>query len=392
MHKFIIFLILINVVSFGCSSRDLPSPPDRFGNYDPPNDDSDSPPPNSNPNEQKTRWDVPGGGGEIVRGCLGSDCIPSLQNPDLVNPDDANYLREDDLVFGLVRDNAIIAYPHKILDWHEIINQKIGTSSIAITYCPLTGSGVGIDLYSTSDLFTIFTEVDELLSFGVSGLLYNNNLVLYDRGSGSNWSQMLLQCVNGVLRGTPMVTVSLIETSWRTWKQMFPNAKVVSDNTGFDRPYDVFPYGNYKTNPFLLFGIMIDDTRLNRKERLHGIIIDRWNFKAKTYRFSLFENEARAINDEVHGKAVVVAGMKSADFYISYSRIMSGAVLTFDVKTDSPQIYPFDLIDNEGNVWNLLGEAISGPRIGQKLTPTISYNAYWFAWGTFFPDVPIYGE
>jgi hypothetical protein len=172
---------------------------------------------------------------------------------------------------------------------------------------------------------------------------------------------------------------------------MFPNSKVVSDNTGSDRPYNIFPYGNYKIDPFLLWGIMIDDTRLPRKERLHGIITDRFDLRAKTYRFSLFENGARAINDDVNGEPVVVAGMKSAAFYISYSRVAKdGTVLTFDVKTESPDIYPFDLVDSEGNVWNILGQAISGLRTGEKLTPTVAYNAYWFAWGTFFPDVPIY--
>jgi len=114
--------------------------------------------------------------------------------------------------------------------------------------------------------------------------------------------------------------------------------------------------------------------------------------RAKTYRFSLF-NEAQAINDVVDGELVVVAGLKSADFYISYSRITEdGTELTFDVKTDSPQIYPFDLVDNEGNVWNILGEAISGSRAGEKLTPTVSYNAYWFAWGAFFPSIRIYSQ
>lgn len=115
--------------------------------------------------------------------------------------------------------------------------------------------------------------------------------------------------------------------------------------------------------------------------------------KAKIYRFRLFENGARAINDDVNSNPVVIAGMESADFYISYSRLAKdGTILTFDVKTETPAIYPFDLIDNEGTVWNILGKAVSGPRSGEQLTPTVSYNAYWFAWGTFFPDVLIYGE
>ncbi|MFQ5706323.1 MAG: DUF3179 domain-containing protein [bacterium] len=383
-----LFVIFTTLVLFGCSGgnpeqssdfniQDVPNyNPDPTGNTQGNADDANT----GNPNETKTRWDVPGGGAEIIAGCLGRDCIPALQNPELISLDQATFLKEDDLLEGLIVGDEVRGYPLRILDWHEIINQNFSTNDIAVTYCPLTGSAVALE-----------TEAN-LVSCGVSGLLYNNNLIPYDRGTGSNWVQMLLRSVNGVLRGEEMITVPLIETSWRTWKKMFPNSRVVSTNTGFNRPYNIFPFGTYKTDPFLLFPIMIDDKRLPRKERLHGIIADRFNFKAKTYQFSLFEN-ARAINDQVEGEPVVVAGMKSAAFYISYSRIaQDGTVLRFDIKTESPHIFPFDLTDNEGDVWNLLGEAVSGPRKGEKLTPTVSYNAYWFAWGTLFPDVPIFHE
>lgn len=383
LTKINLFLLLFIILTlFGCSSYDVPTPPNRFRNYDPGGGGTGNgqPLPNDTGGSKGT-WDLPRR--QIITGCLGRDCIPSLQDPELISVEEVAFLEEDDLVYGLIYENEIRCYPMRILDWHEIINQNIGNNTIAITYCPLTGSGVAVNLSKI--------HPERLVTFGVSGLLYNNNLIPYDRGTGSNWSQMLLRCVNGIFRGESIATVALIETSWKTWKKMFPNSKVVSDNTGFDRPYDIFPYGNYKTDPFLLFPITIDDKRLPRKERLYGIITDRFSLQAKTYRFSVFKQGARAINDEVNGERVVVAGMKSADFYISYSRVtQDGTVLTFDVNTESPQIYPFDLVDNEGNVWNILGEAISGPRTGEKLTPTISYNAYWFAWGAFFPNVPIH--
>ena len=91
MCIFILRLILITIILFGCSSRELPTPPDQFGNYEPP-DNSQPPSPDPLLNE-KTRWDVPGGAGEIVRGCLGLDCIPSLEDPALINLDDATYLQ-----------------------------------------------------------------------------------------------------------------------------------------------------------------------------------------------------------------------------------------------------------------------------------------------------------
>lgn len=357
-------------------------------NYDPEDEENLDIPPDST-NQIKYRWDVPGGGAEIVFGCLGQDCIPSLEDPELIAAQEATYLEDDDLVVGLIYKGRIIAYPYRILDWHEVINQPIGNDMIAITYCPLTGTPAGIHTTNTG----LGEAGKNLLAFGVSGLLFNNNLIPYDRGTSSNWSQMYLRCVNGPLRGTPMITVPLIETSWATWKKMYPESEVVSLNTGFDRPYDIFPYGNYKVDPFLLFPIRIDDTRLPRKQRVHGIVTDRFEPAAKTYPFTLFSDGARAINDVANGEPVVVAGMLANDIYISYSRVTAdGTTLMFETSTESPDIYPFDLIDQEGTVWNLLGEAIAGPREGEKLTPTTSYNGYWFAWGTFFSNVPIYRD
>ena len=90
---------------------------------------------------------------------------------------------------------------------------------------------------------------------------------------------------------------------------------------------------------------------------------------------------------------MVVAGSGPDNIVVSYrSRLSDGTPLQFSVKTDSPSIYPFDLVDNEGTIWNLLGEAIEGPRKGDQLQPTTSYNAYWFAWGSIFPNLPIYGR
>ncbi len=391
-------LIALFVVLSGCSgdtSQDSSSMMDNIPNYDPSVDTGPPTGDGSNPNDVKYRWDVPGGGGEIHTGCLGRDCIPALTNPELISASEATQLKDDDLVLGFVyNESDVRAYPLRILDWHEVINQDFSGASITITYCPLTGTAVGIDVHRTGDLAPPITDFEtELSSFGVSGFLYNNNLIPYDRGTFSNWSQMLLQCVNGPLRGTPMATVPLIETSWATWKKMFPDSRVVSDNTGFDRPYDIFPYGRYKTDPFLLFPIMIDDARLPRKERVHGIVTNIAEYEAKTYPFSLFDGGPRAINDDANGLPVVVAGWKDAALYISYLRTTEdGTVLTFEIDAENPHIYPFDLIDNEGTVWNVLGEAVAGPRQGQKLKPTTSYNGYWFAFGTFFPNVPIFQD
>lgn len=393
------FVVIIALFTVGCSNSDNPttSQVSQNGTGDVTPDDNDDPIHDGSGEglgDSSTGDDTSGAKGtwdldrtHVIFGCsTGKDCIPSIQNPKFINVQSATHLEDDDLIYGLAFKGEVKAYPVNILDWHEVVNDDYSGTKVTITYCPLTGSGIA----------AIPPVSDErggggIRQFGVSGFLYNNNLIVYDRATDSNWSQMYLRCVNGILRRTPMRVIPLIQTSWKTWKKMFPSSLVMTENTGFDRNYDIFPYGNYKEVEGLLFPLTVEDRRLFFKELVYGIITDRFNPQAKTYRFSVFNDGARAINDVVHGEAVVVAGMQSADFYISYSRTLrDGTVLTFETKTENPSIYPFDLVDNEGTVWNLLGEAISGPRTGEKLIPTDSYNAYWFAWGAMFPGVPIY--
>ncbi len=351
-------------------------------------EDGGQPPPGSS-NDDKYVWLFPSG--RVQDGGPGKDGIWALMNPSFRPVESTSYLLEDDLVLGINFEGTVKAYPHRILDWHEIANDMFGGWAIAITYCPLTGSGIAFN--SSTTLNEIAPNAEREPTFGVSGFLWNNNLIPYDRPTDSNWSQMLLWCVNGPSRGERAWSVPLIETTWATWKKMFPGSLVLSDETGHDRPYDIFPYGDYKTDPFLLFPISLDDERLPRKARVHGVILDPVAMQAKAYPFQLFEGQIRAINDEAGTVPVVVAGSGPDNIVVSYrSRLSDGTPLQYSVKTDSPSIYPFDLVDNEGTIWNLLGEAIEGPRKGDQLQPTTSYNAYWFAWGSIFPNLPIYGR
>lgn len=213
---------------------------------------------------------------EVKNGGPGKDGIPALVNPEMLDFSNTTYLDEEDLVLGLILNGEARAYPHKILDWHEIINDGLQGNSLVITYCPLTGTGIGrSQTPSSSDV-----------TFGVSGKLYNSNLIPYDRKTDSYWSQIRLDCIHGERKGEKLETFQLIETTWQTWSAMYPRTKVVSTNTGYSRNYDVYPYGNYKTDPGLYFPVSINDNRLHPKERVHGII---FNDKAKVYRFENFE-------------------------------------------------------------------------------------------------------
>ena len=303
---------------------------------------------------------------------LGRDGIPSLSNPQLINASETEIF-DPELVLGYFDGTTAIAYPHRILDWHEIINQRVNNEFIAITYCPLTGTGI----CWPQDIENVETE------FGVSGLLYNNNLIAFDRSTQSNWSQMRLQAVSGSLQGTIMPVFQLVETRWSVWKEMFPNTQVVSENTGWDRPYGVYPYGDYRSNNNnLLFPLSIDDRRLERKERVHGVII---NEDAKVYRFESFGDELTMIRDTFQETDIIVIGNNS-DLIVSFEAALpDGTTPNFEVLNQGRTI----LTDDVGNMWDIFGFHISGPN-PQNLQSTRSFMGYWFAWGAFYPEAEIF--
>ncbi|MCP4580996.1 MAG: DUF3179 domain-containing protein [candidate division Zixibacteria bacterium] len=320
-------------------------------------------------------WLIPPG--EVFEGGPGKDGIPALLTPPLATAREAIFLNDQSLVIGIKIGDVTRAYPHIILDWHEIINDEIGDELFSITYCPLTGSGIAWNRFLNGQENT----------FGVSGLLYNSNLIPYDRLTDSYWSQMKNLSVNGVLMGQTSETYPIVETTWETWEQMYPETRVVSTRTGYSRNYGVYPYGQYRTNDDnLLYPIANDDTRLPRKERIHGIIVED---RTKAYRIGSFSAEITAINDTFNGLLLVIAGSSSKNLVVSFKRqLANGTVLTFEPLQDQ---LPAIIIDNEGTSWDIFGNGISGPRTGENLEAAAAYNAYWFAWGAFYPETEIYG-
>lgn len=313
---------------------------------------------------------------EVYDGGPGKDGIPALVNPFFINAAEATYLSDNQLVLGFKGENEVRAYPHSILDYHEIINDDIGNHSIAIVYCPLTGTGIGWDRTINGTKTT----------FGVSGLLYNTNLIPYDRLTNSNWSQMLLKCVNGELSGNTPSTYNLIETTWGSWKKMYPSTKVVSSNTGYSRNYNVYPYGSYLSNSLLLFPVSNQDERLPMKERVLGIII---SGEAKAYSIENFGTNSSLINDVFEGVELSIIGNKTDNFVLAFNRELSGTVLNFQIIQDE---LPAIMIDDEGTTWDVFGNAMSGPRAGQKLESITQFMGYWFSWGAFYPNIDVYAN
>ena len=314
---------------------------------------------------------------KVVDGGPGKDGIPAISHPKFLTINQVKFLKDDDLVIGIRRGGVIRAYPHPILNWHEIVNDWLGDLPLAITYCPLTGSAIAWKRVVQGQVTT----------FGVSGLLYNNNLIPYDRATDSNWSQMLMECVNGPLIRTFAEVYPVVETSWRTWRTFYPGTEVLSTETGYQRNYSVYPYGDYRTNnDFLLFpNLTNDDRRLPRKMRVLGIIVDK---ATRVYPLPRFSSEIQVINDQFQGHPIVIAGSRRWNFAVAYFRVDSeGNEIQFTAVQNEP---PVIMQDQAGNRYDLLGKVVQGPNRGRQLQAVRSFISYWFAWGAFYPNAEIY--
>ncbi|UCE42606.1 MAG: DUF3179 domain-containing protein [Candidatus Aminicenantes bacterium] len=311
---------------------------------------------------------------QIRDGGPGKDGIPSIDNPKFIPIKDAPTLNID-LVIGIKIGSFVRAFPHPILDQHEIVNHTINSTSFALTYCPLTGSGIAWD----TSAFSLNKTV------GVSGQLYNSNLIPYDRGTDSNWSQMMNMCVNGQLIGQEAKQIHVVETTWGTWKMMYPDSLVLSRDTGFNRNYDVYPYDDYKFSDRLIFPVSNEDNRLSKKARIHGVIVGE---ETKAYPIGSFSPVITVLNEDFNGLEFVIVGDSLKNFAVSFKRKLSdGTLLEFEpVENELPVI----MKDKGGSKWDIFGNAVSGPRVGAKLEPTNSFISYWFAWAAFYPGAEIY--
>jgi len=205
---------------------------------------------------------------ELIQGCGQRDCIPSIDTPRFVAADQAGFLSAEDVVMAVELGGEARAYPVAILNYHEIVNDVIGGRPVAVTYCPLCGSGLVFER----------TFEGETVEFGVSGLLRNNDLVLYDRATESLWQQITGQAFAGPLRGQTLQTIPVAMTRWGTWRAAHPDTSVLSLDTGFDRPYaNKTPYGDYDSSDRLLFPVALD-RRLHPKTVVFGVETDGASF------------------------------------------------------------------------------------------------------------------
>ncbi|MFV2059226.1 MAG: DUF3179 domain-containing protein [Gammaproteobacteria bacterium] len=231
---------------------------------------------------------------EIFHGGPPRDGIASIDNPKFVHAVSATFLKKDDRILGLIFNGVTRAYPIKILNYHEIVNDKIKAQSIVISYCPLCGSGMAFNPKQSNG--------DD--RFGVSGLLYNNDMLLYDRATESLWSQIISTAISGKLKGQKLNNIPLINTSWFQWLQQHPDSEVLSTQTGYSRNYNNHPYGDYDTNRAIYFPIQNNTARFHPKQRVIGITL---GADVKAYPLSELDKQAKAhFTDQFAGQTLTI--------------------------------------------------------------------------------------
>jgi hypothetical protein len=243
-----------------------------------------------------TVWDFSGHSiplEEIRSGGPGKDGIPAIDRPRFVPAAKASrvFLGDSDRVIALVVNGKKKAYPIKILNWHEIVNDIIGGRHVVVTFCPLCGTGMVFDA----------NAADRRLNFGVSGLLYQSDVLLYDRETESLWSQIKQEAVTGKLTGTRLHLLPSTQTTWGAWKKKHPDTFVLSTNTGYSRDYNRDPYEDYYTSRSVMFSVDKQNPRYHPKEQVIGVELDGL---AKAYPFSELERAKVPLKDRI-GKQTV---------------------------------------------------------------------------------------
>lgn len=310
---------------------------------------------------------------QLRQGCPGgTDCIPSIDDPTFQSADEAAWLASGDLVIGVEIDGETRAYPLRILNVHEIVNDRVAGEPVAVTYCPLCRSGL------------VFSrEVDDsTLTFGVSGKLLDANLVMYDRQTETYWSQLSGEAVVGSLVPRKLEILPSTITTWGEWKRAHPDTQVLSRNTGI-YPRDTYgsnPYGSYANSSRVGFGVGEVDDRLPAKELVYGVAVGNASraYPAETV------SERGVLNDEVGGLLLAVVEDPEDGSVRILLRQRDDETLRFSV-TDG------QLVDQQGHRWSYGGEALEGPREGTRLEEIPTHGVYWFAWSSFHPETSIYG-
>jgi hypothetical protein len=289
---------------------------------------------------------------EFLGGGPGKDGIPAIDEPkfeSVAEADDWIAAREPVIEFGL--DGEARAYPLQILIWHEIVNDAVAGTPVAVTFCPLCNTALVFDRRLEG----------RTLDFGTTGNLRNSDLVMYDRQTESWWQQFGGEAVVGELAGAELPQLPARIVAWEDFASRHPDGDVLSRDTGVSRSYGQNPYAGYDdvdSTPF--FGAAnAGDDRLPPKERV--VYVERGD-GAVAVPLSWLAREKRVVL-EVGGERLEVVFTGTANSALDSADIAEGVqVASADVRSQATgDPIPFD-------------------------------QPFWFAVAAFRPNVRVVGE
>ena len=222
------------------------------------------------------------------------------------------------------------------------------------------------------------------LTFGVSGKLIMNALVMYDRQTDSLWSQFLGVAVRGPLEGTPLLPLGSTLVSWKIWRELHPDTLVLDQGGRRRDSYN----GYYSSGSAGVIGETNADDRLGRKEFVLGLqLADR----VRAYPFR-YLNERPVVNERVGDTEVLVVFDRDGGGGAIFDRTFNGRTLSFEPASGEEPGGPLLIRDLEtSTLWSgLTGEAVSGPLAGTQLRSLSAFAVFWFAWTDFFPDTELF--
>jgi hypothetical protein len=331
---------------------------------------------------------------EIQWGGVVVDGIPALDYPAMLTAAEANYLEGHDAVFGLYINGEARAYPLRIIDWHEMANDRVGGVPVSLAYCTLCGAAIAYDGRRPDG---------RTFTFGSSGFLYRSNKLMYDRQTFTLWNQLTGEPVLGRLADQDDLRLNLLPvvlTTWAEWQAQHPDTLVLDINTGFARDYRAgAAYGTYFADEGTMFPVWQRSNLLATKEQIYAVRVEG---VPKAYPVTALV-AAGVLNDGVitgEGEETAVVLLAPRDLIMIDGDSLRGGPATYspgaEVRAYERGEHTFTagpdettLLDENGRSWQVSEEALTGPD-EQTLARLDGHLAYWFGWFAFFPNSQVY--
>lgn len=307
---------------------------------------------------------------EVIWGGVAQDGIPPLRKPRMIDATQADYLDDDNVVFGVSVNGDTRAYPKRILAWHEMFVDDVGGVAVAGVYCTLCGTVI---LYKTRH-----NGVNHEL--GTSGFLYRSNKLMYDRKTQSLWNTLWGEPVIGPLVGSGIKLdyLSIVTTTWGEWRRRHPETRVLSLETGHARDYgEGVAYRDYFATDDLMFAVPQRDTRLLNKEEIFAVVL------------AEHPDQPLAISTRFLQEHPVYHGRVGQVRYLVLTD-QSGANRLYQARDFHFSDWDGDrsAIDQSGSTWEVTEDALVSAS-GDRLLRLPAYRAFWFGWYAAYPHTKL---